>query len=68
MRLTDEPNMDTIDDYNNNETPEKKRTIRLIILGLVVFAIIGGFLKYQFSTVSDYIGTANEPGIELNRK
>ena len=68
MKLTDEPTMDKIDDYNNNETPEKRKTVRLIILGLVVIAVINGFLKYQFSTVSDYIGTETSPGIELNRK
>ncbi len=68
MKLTDEPTMDKIDDYNNNETPEKRRTIRLIIGGLVLMAVVSAFIKYQFNTVSDYIGTESSPGIELNHK
>ncbi len=68
MRLTDEPNMDTIDDYNNNETPEKRKTVRFIIIGLLVFAVVNIIIRYQFNTVSDYIGTKESPGIEVNRR
>ncbi len=31
MRLKNEPNMYEIDDYNNHESPKKRRTINLII-------------------------------------
>ncbi|CAA6806636.1 MAG: Unknown protein [uncultured Sulfurovum sp.] len=40
MKLTDEPTMDTIDDYNNNETPEKRRTIYLIMGALIFVGIV----------------------------
>jgi len=68
MKLTNEPTLEAIDDYNNNETPEKRKMIRLIIIGLLVFAGVNGFLKYKFNTVSDYIGTPNNPGIEVGRR
>jgi hypothetical protein len=64
MKLTDEPTMDTIDDYNNNETPEKRKTIYLIIGVLVLIAIVS-FVLLSFNTVTpdDYVGTTEEPGI-----
>ena len=43
MKLTDEPTNETIDDYNNNESPEKRKTINLII-GVLVFIGIVSFL------------------------
>jgi len=67
MKLVNEPTLDTIDDYNNQETPEKRKTIRLIIGGLFVFAIILSYIKISNDTVSDYIGTAENPGITVTR-
>jgi len=67
MKLINEPTLDTIDDYNNQETPEKRKSIRLIIGGLFVFAIILSYIKISNDTVSDYIGTANNPGIDVTR-
>jgi len=67
MKLENEPTLDTIDDYNNQETPEKRKTIRLIIGGLFVFAIILSYIKISNDTVSDYIGTAENPGITVTR-
>ena len=65
MKLINEPTMDTIDDYNNQETPQKRKNIRLIIVGLLIFAGILSYIKITNDTVSDYIGTANNPGIDV---
>jgi len=65
MKLINEPTLDIIDDYNNQETPEKRKTICLIIGGLFVFAIILSYIKISNDTVSDYIGTAENPGIDI---
>lgn len=65
MKLTNEPTMDKIDDYNNQETPEKRKQIRLIILGLVIFAGLLSYIKIANNTVSDYIGTNDNPGINI---
>ena len=43
MKLTNEPTMNEIDDYNHNESPEKRRTINLIIVSLVFIGIVSYF-------------------------
>ena len=63
MKLEGEPTMSQIDDYNGNESPEKKRLVRNIIIGLLVVSAIYGFIKFSFSTPSDYVGTIENPGI-----
>ena len=63
MKLKGEPTLGQIDDYNGTETPEKKRLVRNIIIGLLVVSAIYGFVKFSFSTPSDYIGTSENPGI-----
>ncbi len=68
MKLEDEPTLNSIDDYDNNESPKKRKTIYLIIGGLVLFAIILGLIKATNNKVSDYIGTPENPGIDISRK
>jgi len=63
MKLEGEPTMAQIDDYNGNESPEKKQTVRLIIIGLLVLGMVYGLVKYNFSTANDYVGTPENPGI-----
>jgi len=43
---------------------QKRKSIRLIILGLLVFAGILSYVKVTNNTVSDYIGTPENPGIQ----
>jgi len=63
MKLNNEPTLRTIDDYNNKESSRKRKTIRLVILGLVLFAGLLSYIKMTNNTVSDYIGTPDNPGI-----
>jgi len=67
MKITNEPTLSQIDDYNNNETPEKRRAVRLIILGILVIGTLYGIFLYKanLAPVEDYIGTAQNPGITL---
>ena len=44
MKLTGEPTMTQIDDYNHNESPEKRRTINIIIGTLLFIGIASYFL------------------------
>jgi uncharacterized membrane protein YidH (DUF202 family) len=67
MHLQGEPSLEQIDDYNNNESPEKRRTIRLVIIGILVVGIIYALVKYNFSTPNDYIGTPENPGINTSK-
>jgi hypothetical protein len=65
MKLNNEPTLRTIDDYENNESRQKRKNIRLIIFGLVVFAAVLSYVKMTNETVSDYIGTSDNPGINI---
>jgi hypothetical protein len=67
MKLEGEPTLSQIDDYNGTATPEKKRLVRNIIIGLLVVSAIYGLIKFNFSTPSDYIGTPENPGINTAR-
>jgi len=40
MKLTGEPTNEQIDDYNNNESPEKKMTVRIIIAMLIFVGVV----------------------------
>lgn len=68
MSLQGEPSLEQIDDYNNNESPEKRRTIRLVVIGILIVGAIYGVVKYNFSTPSDYIGTPENPGINTTKR
>jgi hypothetical protein len=64
MKLTNEPSMNEIDDYNNNESPEKRKTIHIIIVALLFIGLISyALIKYNSSMPSDYVGTIEKPGI-----
>jgi len=67
MNLQGEPTMNQIDDYNGNESPEKRQLIRKIIIGLLIASAVYGVIKFSFSTPSDYIGTPEQPGINTAR-
>ena len=41
--MENEPSLDQIDDYNNNESPEKRKTIKLVIL-FILGANLGSFI------------------------
>ena len=67
MKMQGEPSLEQIDDYNNNESPEKRRTVRLVIIGILVVGAIYAMVKYSYSTPSDYIGTPENPGINTSK-
>lgn len=64
MKLNNEPTLRTIDDYENKESPQKRKHIRLIIIGLIICAAMLSYLKMVNNTVSDYIGTPQNPGLK----
>lgn len=66
--MNNEPTLDQIDDYNGNESPRKRKTVRLIVIFLVVVGITYSITKYNNSQESDYIGTKNNPGILIPNK
>ena len=40
-----EPNMHDIEDYNDNESPKKRRTVKLVVLFLIAFIILYGIVR-----------------------
>ena len=65
--MQNEPSLEQIEDYNNNESPEKRKTvIRVVIVCLIVGAIFSYF-KYNFNSTDDYVGTPEKPGINTTK-
>ena len=63
MKMQGEPSLEQIDDFNGTESPEKRRTVYLIIIGLIAVGVVYAFFKYNYSNPSEYIGTPENPGI-----
>ena len=63
MKLTDEPTNEAIDDYDNNESPEKRKTIYMIIGVLVLVGLVSFVLLKPNVIPSDYVGTNEQPRI-----
>jgi hypothetical protein len=53
-----EPTMESIEDYNGNESAEKKRTIRYVIIALLAVGVIYTTAHHYFGTVDDQIEDA----------
>ncbi len=63
----DEPSLDKIDDFNGKESKDKRNTVRLVIIGLLIFGAIYSFFKYNNNQVDDYVGTPEKPGINVTK-
>ncbi len=60
--FNNESNLYKIDDYNRNESKQKRNPVRLIVVFcLVVGAVIAYFKVTSFP--DDYVGTPEQPGI-----
>ena len=68
MKMQGEPSLEQIDDFNNNESPEKRRTVRLIIIGLIVLGVAYAFVRNSYSTPDNYVGTPQNPGIDISKR
>ncbi|MEA3354542.1 MAG: hypothetical protein U9Q33_12080 [Campylobacterota bacterium] len=62
-----EPSLEKIDDYNNNESSEKRKTVKLVVLFLVLIGFVYGVIKLNMNDVKDYVGTPEKPGINTAR-
>lgn len=65
--MNNEPRVEDIEDYNNNETPKKRKIIELVILFLILISVVYGFIKFNYNSVDDYIGTTDKPGINTTK-
>ena len=62
LNNTNEPSLEQMDEYYNLESNKKRRTIYLIIVGLLTVGVVFSFIKSSNSN-TDYIGTPDKPGI-----
>lgn len=63
MKLeSNEPTLETIEDYDGKESKKKRKTVWFIIISGVVIALIYGILIAN-SEVSDEIADSNKTGI-----
>jgi len=62
-----EPSLEKIDDYNGNESKQKRNIVRLVVIFCLV---VGGTFAYlkSTSTSTDYVGTPEQPGISTTKK
>ena len=65
--MDDELSLDKIDDYNNNESNEKRNIVRLVVVFCILVGAFFAYLKYD-SQVEDYVGTKEAPGISTTKK
>ena len=65
--MDDELSLNKIDDYNNNESKEKRRTVWLVIVFCLLVGAVFSYLKYN-SQVDDYVGNEQAPGIDISKK
>lgn len=50
-----EPNMEQIEDYNGKESSEKKRTVKFVIIGLLIIGAVYTVAHNFFGVVDDQI-------------
>lgn len=66
--MNGEPSLDQIDDYNNNESKEKRRTVWAVIVLCLVVGAFFTYLKFANSDVgNEYVGTKQNPGINTTK-
>ena len=65
--FNNEPSNDKIEDYNGNESKEKRNIVRLVV---IVCLVAGGIFAYlnMNSMPKDYVGTQEHPGINTSKK
>ncbi|PUE65589.1 hypothetical protein [Arcobacter caeni] len=61
-----EPSLNKIDDYNGNESKQKRNIVRLVV---ILCLVVGGIFAYLKTTSapSDYVGTKEQSGINTTK-
>ena len=61
-----EPSLDKIDDYNGNESKQKRNFVRLVVVFCIAVGVLMTYLKTS-SVEKDYVGTQEQPGINTTK-
>jgi predicted secreted protein len=62
----DEPTLQGIEDYNNNESDEKRKTVRLVIITGLIIGLFYTIAKTNFNSVEDEISTKSGINVTKN--
>lgn len=62
-----EPSLEDIDDFKGTETAEKRNTVRLVVLFILIVGAVFTYFKYENTDVKDYVGTIQNPGIDTTK-
>lgn len=65
--MQNEPRLEDIEDYNNNESPEKRKTVIKVVVFCLVVGVIFAALKMGYNDSGDYVGTEHNPGINTTK-
>lgn len=66
--MENEPSLEQIEDYNNNESPEKRKTVIKVIIFCLIVGAIFATLKVTSTSTDPYVGTEQNPGISTIKK
>ncbi len=61
--MNNEPTLEGIEDFDNNESQETRSIIKMVVIGLLIIGAIYTASKLYFSTVSDAIDTTGNPAV-----
>ena len=61
-----EPSLDKIDDYNGNESKQKRNIVRLVVVFCIAVGVLMTYLKTS-SVEKDYVGTQEQTGINTTK-
>lgn len=62
-----EPSLEKIEDYNNNESKEKRRTVIAVVIFCLLVGAVFTYFKTSHSEVEEYVGTPEKPGINTTK-
>lgn len=65
--MNGEPSLDQIDDYNNKESKEKRRTVIAVVVLCLIIGAFFAYLKTSYGEVEEYVGTEQNPGINTTK-
>ena len=65
--MKNEPTVEDIEDYNDNESPQKRKTVKIVIAVCLIIGAIFAIIKYNYNTNDDYVGSPEKPGINTTK-
>jgi hypothetical protein len=65
--MKNEPTLEDIEDYKDNESPQKRKTVKIVVAICLIVGAILAILKYNYNSNDDYVGSPEKPGINTTK-